>query len=355
MMATTMKATKTTGELKTKRLNPEERANLATIQGAMAAQQVSKGNSAAASGTGAVANTAAASPTNPSYYNPRSDDQLRSIAEQQYQSYYDQLRLAAQQKSDRETTALEGQRAGIQRSYQQQLDDSAKQYRQAYSQTDRETLRRGMQRSSYAAQRLANVQQEGAEAGQRIREAQTSAEGNLDAQIAQISGQLADTLAGYDAGQAADVMKRYNELTSEEYERGREAAQYAESLRQWQASFDQNQAQSDRQVALGVINKIVSSGGTASDALLQQAGISRADFKAMIKGQSSGGGSSYYGGGRSSGGGRRSGTKTSTSATTKPTDTDLQKLAAAFGGKKIAGKATGTASSGTNQKDKLKK
>ena len=370
-MATAMKATKTTGELKAKELTPEEQANLATIQSALAAQQVPNGTSAAASGTGAVANTAAASPASPSYYNPRSDDQLRSIAEQQYQSYYDQLRLAAQQKSDRETTALEGQRAGIQRSYQQQLDDSAKQYRQAYSQTDRETLRRGMQRSSYAAQRLANVQQEGAEAGQRIREAQTSAEGNLDAQIAQISGQLADTLAGYDAGQAADVMKRYNELTSEEYERGREAAQYAESLRQWQAQFDQGKAQSDQQVALGVINKIVANGGTASDALLQQAGISRDDFNAMLKDQSSGGGGGYYGGGRSSGGGRRSGTKTSTSATTQPTDSDLQKLAAAFGGNnpvnystaakipgpstKIGGKATGTASSGTNQKDKLKK
>ncbi len=271
----------------------------------------------------------AAAAANPSYYTARTDDQLRSIAEQQYQSYYDQLRLAAQQKSDRETTALEGQRAGIQRSYQQQLDESAKQYRQAYSQTDRETLRRGMQRSSYAAQRLANVNQEGIEAGQKIREAQTSAEGNLDAQIAQISGQLADTLAGYDAGQAADVLKRYNELTSEEYERGREAAQYAESIRQWQAQFDQGKAQSDQQVALGVINAIVANGGNASDALLKQAGISRADFDAMKKDQGSGGGGGgYYGGRRSGGGsGRKPGTN---SPGNKPTDNDVQNMATPF-------------------------
>jgi hypothetical protein len=174
------------------------------------------------------------------YYKARTDDELRKQAETQYKSYYDQLRRAAQQKSERETTALEGQRAGIQRNYQRQLDESAKQYREAYSQTDRETLRRGMQRSSYAAQRLANVNQQGLEAAQKIREAQGDAEGNLDAQIAQISGQLADTLAGYDANQANDIMNRYNELQNQEYDRNREAQQFAESIRQWQTQFDES-------------------------------------------------------------------------------------------------------------------
>ena len=176
----------------------------------------------------------------PSYYTARSDDELRKLAEQQYQSYYDQLRNAARQKQERESLALENQRAGIQQAYQKQRDASDKSYRQAYSQADRETLRRGMQRSSYAAQRLANVQQEGIEANQNIWDQQRTAEGNLDAQIAQLSGQLADTLAGYDANQAADVLKRYNELQSEEYDRAREAEQYAESIRQWQTQFDES-------------------------------------------------------------------------------------------------------------------
>lgn len=176
----------------------------------------------------------------PSYYTARSDDQLRQLAEQQYQSYYDQLRRAAQQKQEREALALQNQRSGIQRAYEKQREASDKSYRQAYSQVGRETLRRGMQRSSYAAQRLANTELEGIEANQNIWDQQVSAEGNLDAQLAQLQGQLADTLAGYDANQAADVMKRYNELQSEEYERAREAEQYAESIRQWQAQFDES-------------------------------------------------------------------------------------------------------------------
>ena len=176
----------------------------------------------------------------PSYYTARSDDQLRQLAEQQYQSYYDQLRRAAQQKQEREALALQNQRSGIQRAYEKQREASDKSYRQAYSQVGRETLRRGMQRSSYAAQRLANTELEGIEANQNIWDQQVNAEGNLDAQLAQLQGQLADTLAGYDANQAADVMKRYNELQSEEYERAREAEQYAESIRQWQAQFDES-------------------------------------------------------------------------------------------------------------------
>lgn len=176
----------------------------------------------------------------PSYYTARTDDELRRLAEQQYTSYYDQLRQAARQKQERESLALENQRAGIQRSYEKKREASDKSYRQAYSQADRETLRRGMQRSSYAAQRLANVNQEGIEANQNIWDEQNTAEGNLDAQIAQLQGQLADTLAGYDANQAADVLKRYNELQAEEYDRAREAEQYAESIRQWQTQFDES-------------------------------------------------------------------------------------------------------------------
>ena len=222
----------------------------------------------------------------PSYYTRRTDDDLQRIAQQQYQSYYDQLRRAAQQKADRETLALENQRAGIQRNYAKQQEESAKQYRQAYSQVDREILRRGMQRSSYGAQRLANVNLEQAEAAQKIQEAQAGAEGNLDAQIAQLQGQLADTLAGYDAGQAGDVMARYNELQAEEYDRAREAEQYAESIRQ-----------SDQQLAYSYVTSILAAGKDPSDDLLNRAGLSRQDAnllkkETVVTGGGGGGGSS---------------------------------------------------------------
>lgn len=252
------------------------------------------------------------------YYNARSDEQLRKIAQDQYKSYYDQLRLAAQQKQQREATALEGQRAGIQRSYQQQIEDSERSYRQAYTQADREALRRGMQRSSYTAQVLANVNREGARAADRIREAGASAEGNLDAQIAQSQTQLAEQLAGYDINQAQDVMSRYNELQSEEYDRNREYQQFAESIRQ-----------SDQQVAYNYVSQILAQGKDPSDDLLARAGLSRQDANAIKVQVATGGGGGGYYGGNSGGGSTRS---TKSTPTPPASDPDFDALFETQGG-----------------------
>lgn len=153
-------------------------------------------------------------------YTPKTDDQIREQAEGEYKSYYDQLRLSAQQQHEQSDLALQQQREGLQSTYDKQREDSAKQYQQAYSQTDRTLLGRGMQRSSYTAQTLANLLQEGAEAQQDIGDAQAAAEGNIDAQRAQLAQQLAAQLGQYDAAQQSDILARIRELESQEYDRG---------------------------------------------------------------------------------------------------------------------------------------
>jgi len=174
-----------------------------------------------------------------SYYKPRDDAALQDIAQQEYQSYYDNLRDTARRQQEQQQLSLTQQREGLGRSYDKQRDAAELAYRQNYSQVGNEMLRRGMQRSSYAAQLLANVNYQGAKANQDLWDQQRSAEANIDAQIALGQQQLADQLAGYDANQAADIKKRYNELQDQEYERAREAEQYDEQLRQWQAQFDE--------------------------------------------------------------------------------------------------------------------
>lgn len=196
---------------------------------------------------------------NPSY-TPKTPEQIREQAEGEYQSYYDQLRLSAQQQQAQSDLALQQQREGLQDTYDRQREDSAKQYRQAYSQTDRAMLGRGMQRSSYAAQTLANLLQEGAEAQQDIGDAQAAAEGNIDAQRTQLAQQLAAQLGQYDAAQQADILARIRELEDQEYTRAQNnqanqnnlAMQIWQALyqgerdkvadAQWQASFDASQA-----------------------------------------------------------------------------------------------------------------
>ena len=193
-----------------------------------------------------------------SSYVPKTADQIRQQAQGEYQSYYDQLRLAAQQAQARNDLALQQQREGLQRTYDKQREASQKEYENAYSRADRQQLSRGMQRSSYTAQVLANLTQEGAEAQQELWDAQGAAEGNIDAQRTQLAAQLADQLSQYSASEAADVLARIKQLEDQEYDRGRENDQYKNSLSaqiyqflyqgeqdkiaqdQWQKEFDEN-------------------------------------------------------------------------------------------------------------------
>ena len=113
-------------------------------------------------------------------YTPKTDDEIKAQAQNEYQSYYDQLRQAAQQSSDTSDLALQQQKDALQSSYDKQRESTEKSYAQSYSQTDRNMLSRGMQRSSYSAQTLANLANEGAQAQGNIDEAQQQAEGNID-------------------------------------------------------------------------------------------------------------------------------------------------------------------------------
>ena len=193
-----------------------------------------------------------------SSYVPKTADQIRQQAQGEYQSYYDQLRLAAQQAQARNDLALQQQREGLQRTYDKQREASQKEYANAYSRADRQQLSRGMQRSSYTAQVLANLTKEGAEAQQELWDAQGAAEGNIDAQRTQLAAQLADQLSQYSASEAADVLARIKQLEDQEYDRVRENDQYKNSLSaqiyqflyqgeqdkiaqdQWQKEFDEN-------------------------------------------------------------------------------------------------------------------
>lgn len=156
-------------------------------------------------------------------YTPKSEQDLLDRAKNEYQSYYDQLRQAAQQQQERNDLSLSQQKDALQATYDKQREQMQKEYNKAYSQTDRQILSRGMQRSSYGAQTLANLSAEGAKAQGDISDAQTKAANDIAAQRAQLEQQLAGTLAGYDTSQAADVLKRYQELQDKEYDRQQSA------------------------------------------------------------------------------------------------------------------------------------
>lgn len=200
-------------------------------------------------------------------YMPLTPEQIKQQAENQYKSYYDQLRLAANQSTDRQNLALENQKANLQQSYDKQRKNTAEQYRQAYSQADRQALSRGMQRSSYNNQSLSNIDLKAAEAQKDLFNEQATEENKISSQQTQLAAQLADQLSQYDASEAADVLKRMDELEAREYDRKTTAENNKNTLtlqiysilndqlqkqveyEQWLAEFNENVRQFNAQMS----------------------------------------------------------------------------------------------------------
>lgn len=156
-------------------------------------------------------------------YKKKTDEELRQQAQQEYGAYYDQQRLNAQQQFERNDLALQQQKAALDYAFQKQQEAAEKEYNEVYSQADRQLLSRGMQRSSYGAQTLANIRQQQADVYMDL-ESQLAAKGNdIEAQRVQLGDQYSATLNQYDAAQAADELNRLRELEEQEYERGVQA------------------------------------------------------------------------------------------------------------------------------------
>lgn len=239
-------------------------------------------------------------------YTPKTEEEIRAQAEGEYKSYYDQLRLAAQQEQATNDLALSQQRDNLEKTYDAQREASEKEYATAYSTADRQMLSRGMQRSSYAAQTLANIDTQGAQAQQAIADAQAAAEENIDEKRTLLAQQLAQQLAQYDAGYAADVLNRIRELEDQEYERGMQSANQQNSLsmqiyelmyqqerdqiadQQWQAQFDESVRQfnkSKKSSSSGSSSKKTGSAATQTPAAT--GGMSWGDFVSALGGGSS--------------------------------------------------------------------
>lgn len=126
--------------------------------------------------------------------------------------------------------------------YAKRTEDSNKQYDLNKNAADRAANQRGMGRSSYNLQTMANIDTEKANAADRIQQELI-----------------------------ADYQNRLSDIENSEFQR--EQFQY--------------QKDSDKQqIAIAYINNMLQNGGTPSDDLLKQAGLSRKDYDQMKKKQS---------------------------------------------------------------------
>lgn len=161
--------------------------------------------------------------------------------------------------------------------YGQQRESSDKSFDRAYSQADRQALSRGMQRSSYNAQNLANINQ------QKI-EAQNNIWNNQIADYENRLGALESEEAEAERWERQFEANRADVAWNQNFQQG----QADLAAQQWEREFTRGTDSADRQLAASYVSAIVAQGGTPSDDLLARAGLSRADAEAMRKGATGG-------------------------------------------------------------------
>ena len=142
--------------------------------------------------------------------------------------------------------------------YGRKQELSNKSYDKSISQTDNAMLGRGMQRSSYAQQVLANMAKE-----------KIQAAGDIES----------EKIAAYNTG--------VNQLEQQEREQQNWEKNYAlqqESLAQQKAESEWNKSYADRQIAISALQAAAAAGNKkVSDDLLKRAGISRQDYNQWLK------------------------------------------------------------------------
>ena len=189
-------------------------------------------------------------------YQPLTSEEIQQKAVNRYSSLYDQKRNDLQNEYEQNKSALNQQLAGLQQSYDKEREATAENYRKTASQTDRYSLSRGMQRSSYNNATIANIGLKGNKALGDIDAAQRTAEGNIGEQKKLLEQQYIRQQNQYNQNQANDILAYIDELEAREYERGQndsnlrnqlalqlynyqfQREQAAQDQANWQAQFD---------------------------------------------------------------------------------------------------------------------
>lgn len=187
---------------------------------------------------------------NNQHYTPLTQEEIQKQASRRYQSVYDQKRQNAQQTYEADDAALARELSGLQKNYDVQRQSAAAQNRSTYSQADRHALSRGMQRSSFNEDTLANISLAGDAAQRAIDQEQADKETEIGQQRTLLSAQLSRTLSQLNTDQRNDELAYADELAAREYERLTESQnaynQLAMQLYEYQHQLEQEAAEQAR-------------------------------------------------------------------------------------------------------------
>lgn len=149
--------------------------------------------------------------------------------------------------------------------YGAQREQSDKGYDQAIANADRQLLSRGMQRSSYGMQTLANMAQEKVNASNDIMANQIADYQNRLTSLEQQEQQMA-------------YQKERDQIADKQWQQ-----QFNAQQEQWKQQFNYQEKTANQQIAYNYLMNMLETGDNPSDAILKQAGITRNDYEQMKK------------------------------------------------------------------------
>lgn len=152
-----------------------------------------------------------------SQFTPKTDAELRSQAETMYKNQRDQAILSAQQSHDSSVAALNSQLAALDTSYARQAEQQKQATTASRANADRQSLSRGMQRSSYNNATLANIDLAGEKALAQIAQNQTNDVNSVNSQIAQLQQQLQQNISSANSSFENSVLAKLAELQADQY------------------------------------------------------------------------------------------------------------------------------------------
>lgn len=152
-----------------------------------------------------------------SQFTPKTDAELRAQAETMYKNQRDQAILSAQQSHDSSVAALNSQLAALDTAYARQAEQQKHATAMSRANADRQSLSRGMQRSSYNNATLANIDLAGEKALAQIAQNQTNDVNSVNSQISQLQQQLQQNISSANSSFENSVLAKLAELQADQY------------------------------------------------------------------------------------------------------------------------------------------
>ena len=199
---------------------------------------------------------------NQELYTPRTDEQLRTEAENRYKSQYNKMNLAAKQATETKDLAYQRQLKALEDALAVNQQSLIKDTADSLASANRYQVTRGMQRSSYGAANAARIQNVGQNNLTSLLKQYDTDRGDIETNRTLLAGQLAETLAQYDIDMVSDINKYIDEQKQLDYEREQAAIKNKNDI--LMALYEYGQAAAKKSGGGGSSRRSYSSGGATT-------------------------------------------------------------------------------------------